>query len=211
MGLRFAFAIVLVLSGVLFTACGSDIDEQGSTIEPARTVEVTRTVTVVRTLEAEGPAAPGTGTPGVGAVTRESLPGPAVPQADDTLDLGETAELESGGRLTVLSGEAEVPEDEAAYRPGRGMEFFVIDVEACVPESADEPVFFSPREFGLLGSDEVRRIATVPARMPALRGARISPGNCNQGYVTFQTEAGAEPGSVIFEGSSVARWNLDSG
>lgn len=203
--MRFAFAIVLVLSGLLFTACGSDTDEQRSTIEPARTVEVTRTVTVVRTVEAEGPAAPG-----AGAVTRESLPGPAVPQADETLDLGETAELESGGRLTVLS-EAGVPEDEAAYRPGRGMEFFVIDVEACVPESAEAPVFFSPRQFGLLGSDEVRRIATLPARMPALRGARVSPGNCNQGYVTFQTDAGAEPGSVIFEGSSVVRWNLGSG
>lgn len=204
--MRFAFAIVLVLSGLLFTACGSDTDEQGSTIEPAKTVEVTRTVTVVRTVEAESPAAPGAGT-----VTRERLPGPAVPQADETLDLGETAELESGGRLTVLSGEAGVPEAEAAYRPGRGMEFFVIDVEACVPESAEEPAFFSPRQFGLLGSDEVRRIATLPARMPALRGARVSPGNCNQGYVTFQIDAGAEPGSVIFEGSSVVRWNLDSG
>lgn len=204
--MRFAFAVVLVLSGLLFVACGPEDNEQGSTAEAVRTVEVTETVTVVRTVEAEGQAAPG-----AGAVTRERLPGPAVPAADETLDVGETAELESGGNLTVLSGEAEVPEDEALYRPDRGKEFFVIDVEACVPESADEPVFFSPREFGLLGADKVRRLAAAPARTPALRGARVSPGNCNQGYVTFQVEEGAEPGSVIFEGSSVARWDLGSG
>ncbi len=205
--MRFALAVVLILFGLLFAACGSEEDERGSTAEPARTVEVTKTVTVVETVEADDRAA----APGAGAVTRQSLPGPAVPRADDLLDLGETADLDSGGQLTVLSGEAGVPEGDALYRPGRGMEFFVIDVEACVSETADEPVFFSPREFGLLGSDAVRRIATVPARMPALRGARVSPGNCNQGYVTFQIEEGRDPGSVIFEGSSVVRWNLNSG
>lgn len=204
--MRFAFAVVLVLSGLLFVACGPEDNEQGSTAEAVRTVEVTETVTVVKTVEAEGQP-----TPGASAVTRERLPGPAVPAADETLDLGETAELESGGRLTLLSAEAGVPEDEALYRPGRGLEFFVIDVEACVPEAADEPIFFSPREFGLLGSDEVRRLATVPAKMPALRGARVSPGNCNRGYVTFQIEEGADPGSAIFKGSSVARWDLGSG
>ena len=103
--------------------------------------------------------------------------------------------------MTLVSSEAGVPEDEAAYRPGRGMEFFVVDAEACVPETAGEPVFFSPREFGLLGSDGVRRIATIPAKMPALRGARVSPGNCNEGYITFQIEEGADPMSVVFEGS----------
>ena len=203
--MRFAFVVVLVLSGLLFVACGPEDNEQGSTAEAVRTVEVTETVTVVRTVE-EGRAVPE-----AGAVTRERLPGPAVPAADETLEVGETADLASGGRLTVLSGEAGVPEDEALYRPGGGMEFFVIDVEACVPDSADEPVFFSPREFGLLGSDEVRRLAAAPARTPALRCARVSPGDCNQGYVTFQIEEGADPGSVIFEDSSVVRWDLGSG
>lgn len=208
--LRFAFVVALVLSGLLASSCGSGNNEQGSTERPTETVEVTNNVTVVKTVQVEGPSAPGAG--GVtGAVTRESLPGPAVPQAEENLKVGETAKLDSGGSLTLISGEAGVPEDETAYKPGRGMEFFVVDVEACVAESADEPVFFSPREFGLLGSDKVRRIATVPAKMPALRGARVSPGNCNKGYLTFQIEQGADPGSVLFEGSSVVRWDLTSG
>lgn len=203
--MKFGLAVVLVLSGLLVAACGSENNEQGSTEGvTTRTVEVTREVTVVRTVEAEGDSA-------VGAVTRERLPGPAVPADPETLELGEAAELESGGRLTVLSGEAGVPEDEAVYRPRRGMEFFVIEVEACVPESADEPVFFTPRDFGLVGPDEVRRIATAPAKMPALRGAEVSPGNCQQGYVTFQIEENAEPGAVVFRGSPAARWDLDSG
>jgi hypothetical protein len=127
------------------------------------------------------------------------------------LEVGRTAELESGGRITVLSGETGVPENEALYRPGRGKEFFVIEVNACVPEEAGEVVFFTPRQFGLLGSDEVRRIPTIPAKMPALRGARVSPGDCSRGYVTFQVDEGGEPGSVIFEGSSVVRWSFGAG
>ena len=122
-------------------------NEQGSTGEAARTVEVTKTVTVVKTVQAEGQPAPD-----AGGMTRGSLPGPAVPQADQTLKLGDEANLESGGNLTLVSAETGVPEDEALYRPGRGMEFFVIEAEACVPESADSPVFFSPegvRAFGV--------------------------------------------------------------
>ncbi len=200
-------AVVLVLSGLLVAACGSEDEERGSTGEAAtRTVEVTREVTVVRTVEVEDDSAAG-----AGAVTREKLPGPAVPAGAETLELGETAELESGGRLTVLSGEAGVPEDEAIYRPRRGMEFSVIEVEACVPESASEPVLFTPREFGLLGPDDVRRVPTAPAKMPALRGAEVSPGNCTQRYVTFQMEDGAEPGAVVFRGSPAVRWDLGSG
>lgn len=203
--LRFAFAIALIFSGLLVASCGSGNNEQGSTERSPETVEVTRNVTVVRTVEAEDTPAPG-----AGAENRESLPGPAVPQAEERLQVGGTAELESGASLTLVSSEAGVPEDEATYRPESGTEFFVVNVEACVPETAAGPAFFSPREFGLLGSDEVRRIATAPAKTPALRGARVSPGNCNEGWVTFQIEEGAEPGSVIFEGSSVVRWDLAS-
>lgn len=203
--MRVAFAVALVSSILFAASCGSDNNEQGSTERPTKTVEVTNNVTVVKTVEAEGSSAPG-----AGSTTRESLPGPAVPQAEENLKVGGTAKLKSGGSLTLVSSETGVPQDEAAYRPGRGMEFFIVGIEACVSESADEPVFFSPREFGLLGSDKVRRIATVPAKMPALRGARVSPGNCNKGYLTFQIEQGADPGSVLFEGSSVVRWDLSS-
>ncbi len=205
--MRFGLVVVLVLSGLLVAACGSEDSERGSTGEAVtRTVEITREVTVVRTVEVEDDPAVG-----AGAVTRERLPGPAVPAGTETLELGETAELASGGRLTVLSGEAGVPEDEAVYRPREGMQFFVTEVEACVPESAAEPVLFTPREFGLLGSDGVRRIPTAPAKMPALRGAEVPPGSCTQGYVTFRIEDGAEPEAVVFRGSPAVRWDLDSG
>ena len=230
--MRFRLVLVFILSSFLLFSCGSDDEVNGNTEEsPARTVEVTREVTVERTVVSEeaGPdeeqtagetmpavTAPVGGTDGdiagQGGTTGEKLPGPAVPsEADIERNIGDEATLETGNSVAVLSGESGISSEDSVYEAREGMEFFVIEAEVCVQESAEEPTYFTPREFSLQASDDVRRLASVPAKLPALRGSSVEPGECNSGNITFQIEEGEEPQSVLFEGSSDVIWELQEG
>ncbi len=215
--MKLGLAVILVmLSSLLLAACGSDDEAQNEPSEPSvasepsvRTVEVTQEVTVERTVVSR-PESPGESDE-VGT-TREALPGPAVPsETDISRTVGETAALDSGNSVTVSSGQSGVPPEESVYKPRSGMDFFVIEAEVCVPDSATEPSYFTPREFNLLNDDTVRRMASVPTQLPALRGSSVDPGECNRGYITFQVEDGEEPQAVVYEGSSVVEWELSEG
>ncbi len=225
--MRFGLVVILILSSFSLFSCASDGEVGGNTREsPARTVEVTREVTVERTVVSGG-AGPGEEQPGgettpggvtggevagQGGATGEKLPGPAVPpEADIVRNIGAEATLETGNSVTVLSGESGIPPEDSVYEAREGMEFFVIEAEVCVPESAEEPAYFTPREFSLQASDDVRRLASVPAKLPALRGSSVEPGECGSGNITFQIEEGEEPRSVLFEGSSDVIWELQEG
>jgi hypothetical protein len=202
----------------LLAACGSDSEVQGATSEAVVEtveVEVTKEVTVERTVapRAEGSTTESSTTEGgEGGATREALPGPAIPsEADIKRTVGETATLENGNSVAVLSGQSGVPAEDSVYKPRAGMDFFVIEAKVCVSESATEPSYFTPREFSLLNDDTVRRMASVPTKLPALRGSSVAPGECNRGNITFQVEDGEEPQAVVYEGSSVVEWELGEG
>ena len=210
--MRFGLVVVLAVLGyLLLAACGSDNGVQGATSEPVvETVEVTREVTVERTVVsgAEGSADEST----EGGATREALPGPAVPgEMDIKRTVGETATLENGNSVTVFSGQSGVPAEDSVYKPRAGMDFFVVEAEVCVSGDATEPSYFTPREFSLLNDDTVRRMASVPTKLPALRGSSVPPGECNRGNITFQVEDGEEPQAVVYEGSSAVEWELGEG
>lgn len=225
--MRLGLILIVLLSSFLLSSCGAEDEMQGNVDETSvRTVEVTREITVERTVvaeekdaeEAESPAP----TPGgdmaqgddteQGGITGERLPGPAVPaEADVERNIGDTVTLDSGNTVAVLSGESGIPARDLLFEPREGMEFFVIEAEVCVPESATEPSYFTPREFSLQASDDVRRLASVPARLPALRGSSVEPGECSTGNITFQVDEDEEPQSVLFEGSSDVIWNLEEG
>ncbi len=215
--MRLGLVVVLaVLGSLLLAACGSDgevREVQGATSEPVVEtveVEVTTEVTVERTVT---PGAGGSTTGREeGAATRDALPGPAVPsEADIKRTVGDTATLENGNSVTVLSGQSGVPAEDSVYEARAGMDFFVVEAEVCVSESATEPSYFTPREFSLLNDDTVRRMASVPTKLPALRGSSAAPGECNRGNITFQVENGEEPRAVVYEGSSVVEWELGEG
>ncbi|CAN5661874.1 hypothetical protein BH24ACT22_BH24ACT22_06550 [soil metagenome] len=216
-------ALLMMLSSVLLVSCGSDDESQGNVGEPsaakkppAKTVEIIKEVTVERTV-----ALPRAGSSEKTVVsgqssevgdTREALPGPAVPgETDISRTVGETATLDNGNSVTVFSGTSGVPAEDSVYKPREGMDFFVIEAEVCVSESVDEPSYFTPREFKLLKNDTVRRMASVPTKLPALRGSTVDLGECNRGYITFQIDNGEEPRSVVYEGSSVIEWKLEEG
>ena len=213
--MRLGLAMILTVLGALLAGCGSDAPTQGDGNESSvKTVEVTKRVTVERTTRDRAPATtvPRTedsGTNVEGGATREKLPGPAVPtEADIKRTVGETATLDNGNSVTVFSGKSGVPPQESVYEAKEGMDFFVIEAEVCVSGTTTEPAYFSPREFSLLNSGTVRRMASVPTKLPALRGSSVEPGECNRGYITFQVEEEEEPETVIFEGSSVVEWKL---
>ncbi|MGB3635648.1 MAG: hypothetical protein WA982_16520 [Rubrobacteraceae bacterium] len=215
--MRFGLVVILVtLVSLILAACGPQgevqdtTEAEGDASEPAaKTVEVTREVTVERTVVSRPESPSGSGE---GGSTREALPGPAVPsETDINRTVGQTATLDSGNSVTVFSGQSGVPQEDSVYKPRAGMDFFVIEAEVCVPEDATEPSYFTPREFNLLNDDTVRRMASVPTQLPALRGDSAEPGECNRGYITFQVEEGEEPQAVVYEGSSVVEWELGEG
>ncbi|CAN5526966.1 hypothetical protein BH24ACT21_BH24ACT21_18570 [soil metagenome] len=205
--------VVLAVLVSLLAACGSDSEVRGATNEAVVEtveVEITKKVTVEKTVTsgAEGST---TGREEGGA-TRDALPGPAVPsEADIKRTVGETATLESGNSVSVFSGQSGVPAEDSVYEARAGMDFFVVEAEVCVSESATEPSYFTSREFSLLNDDTVRRMASVPTKLPALRGSSVDPGECNRGNITFQVEDGEEPRAVIYEGSSTVEWELGEG
>lgn len=208
--MRVRLAVICVVLGSFLAACSPDEEAQNPAPEPeVETVEVTREVTEQVTVESTVVVPRGEETAG-GGITREALPGPALPaEADVTRTVGETVTLDSGSRLTVLSVQSGVPSDETVYEARAGADFFVVEAEACVPESAAEPAYFSPREFNLLNEDEVRRLSSVPTKLPALRGTSVEPGECARGFITFQVEEEDEPRAVVYEGPSVVEWEIE--
>lgn len=225
--MRLGFVVILITLSSFLAACGSsdearnEATQENSNEPRVETIEVTREVTVERTVGLGNPdpestedeaSLPGTvrsDTDVEGEVTRDALPGPALP-ADTDIErtVGETATLDNGNSVTVFSGQSGVPAPESVYKARPGMEFFVVEAEVCVPASATDASYFTPREFSLLRDGSVRRQAGVPTKLPALRGARVEPGECNRGYITFQVEEGEDPRAVAYEGSSVVEWDL---
>lgn len=205
--LRVWLVLVLIVLSSLAAACGPE-EEGGVTDagEPQpRTVEVTREVTVEKTVIVEKESEEG-------GATRERLPGPALPgEVDVQRRVGETATLDNGDTVTVFSVQTGVSPQESMYEAREGREFFVIEAEVCVPETANEPAYFTPREFSLRVSETVRRMASVPTKLPALRGSSVDPGACNRGFITFQIDDGESPQDVVYEGSSSVEWNIEEG
>ncbi|MGF1472746.1 MAG: hypothetical protein ACFB50_13535 [Rubrobacteraceae bacterium] len=225
--MRLGLVVTLMLVALLAGCGSSDTGQDGAAQEDGGETsvenrEVTEKVTVERTTEPEDPA-PETAGSGTtlpedeaaatnlgGGATDEKLPGPAVPtETDIKRTVGETATLDNGNSVTVFSGELGVPPQESVYEARAGMDFYIIEAEVCVSGSNMEPEYFTPREFSLLNADTVRRMASVPTKLPALRGSDVEPGECNRGYITFQVDEGEEPQRVVFEGSSAVEWDLE--
>jgi hypothetical protein len=199
-------SLALIL-GLLAACDGPETGENEPAAVPVRTVEMTREVTVERTVSADG------GDQGSGeGLDRESLPGPVfVTEADISRAVGETATLDDGNSVTVLSARSRLSPQEAIYDVREGMEFFVIEAEVCVSSTTSEPEYFSPREFSVRVSPTVRRMASIPAKLPALRGTRVEPGDCDRGFITFQVADAEEPRAVMFEGASSVQWEMGQG
>ena len=131
---------------------------------------------------------------------------PTVSTAENPkLTVGDTAiTTGSGNNLTVHSYES--PLALEGSKPGSGFEFSAIDVEGCAsPTSGDDLMHVGPNAFALRLSDGTRIMPeafTMPdakAKEPALQTMDAGPGECDRGFVTFQTPRDERPELVIFE------------
>lgn len=204
--MRLGFILVLVLLTFFLASCGGpEAGVDGSEEASIRTVEVTREVTVDRTVPVEDRSQ---GLFREGTVTEGLLEPALPPEMDIERTVGETATLDDGNNVTVYDVQSRVPSRETVYDAERGMKFFVIDAEVCVSGTATEPAYFTPREFSVQVSPTVRRMASVPTKLPALRSVNVEPGDCERGFITFQIEDGERPRAVLFQGTSSVEWEI---
>lgn len=198
------FALALVL-GSLVACSPQATGESEPEATPVRTVEVTREVTVERTVPVASEGSELEAEPGPSI-----LPGLAsAGEADISRTVGETATLDDGNSVTVLDVRSRLAARETVYETREGFEFFVIEAEVCVSGAAGEPAYFTPRDFSVRVTQTVRRVASIPTKLPALRGSRVEPGDCNRGFITFQLREGEEPQAVMFEDTSSVEWQLE--
>lgn len=154
----------------------------------------------------------------------------ANPPADVTTHrLGESATLGHGFVLTVREFD---PTVDPALQPGTsgpdpGVVFSAVSVSGCVPAAREAGVstdFFSPdaRFFGIQVENDPRMLHLVPSqearnnavepgseellerKSPEDNSFEPAPGQCTDGWVTFEVPAGARPSFAVYvNGQSV--------
>ena len=161
------------------------------------------TLVLVSMLAACGPSAVGSSEPDTAT---EKAHKPTMSTAENPkLIVGDTAiTTEAGNKLTVHSYES--PLSLESSKPDSGFEFSAIDVEGCAsPTSTRDLMHVGPVAFTLQLADGTRVKPEVFAnkdaevKEPALQTMDASPGECDRGFVTFQTPRGKRPELVIFE------------
>ncbi len=148
---------------------------------------------------------PGTADSAEPDTATEKAPKPTMSTAENPkLTVGDTAiTTESGNKLTVHSYES--PLSLEGSKPDPGFEFSAIDVEGCASQSSgDDLMHVGPNAFTLRLPDGTRIMPeafTMPdakVEDPALHTMDAGPGECDRGFVTFQTPRGQRPELVIF-------------
>lgn len=128
----------------------------------------------------------------------------ASPPEDPRLVVGDRATTdENGTTLAVLSYESPLTVEGA--KPERGFEFSGIEVKGCAgPDSEQSLMHLGPIAFVLrtMDGDEIQPEGFsegVKVKQPALESMNPFPGECDRGFVTFQTPRGERPELVIYE------------
>lgn len=131
----------------------------------------------------------------------------SAPSGLENVDLavGDTAiTTEDRNTLTVFS--YELPLSPAgASEPKPGFEFSAIEVEGCAsPSSGRDLMHVGSTAFVLRMPDGARVMLATDAeetevKEPVLETMDPVPGQCDRGFVVFQTPRGERPESVIFE------------
>lgn len=126
------------------------------------------------------------------------------PPGNPRLVVGDEATTnENGTTLAVLSYESPLKIEGA--RAERGFEFSGIEVRGCAgPDSegslmAQGPSAFVLRTTGGAGIQPEGFSEDAKVKQPALESMNPLPGECDRGFVTFQTPRGERPELVIYE------------
>lgn len=122
------------------------------------------------------------------------------------------AALRLGQRTTTREGnDVEVtafvqPVSPGVLQPDRGMEFAAAEARICAGPRGARRV--TAESFRIEMADGTTRGRSfLGPKEPALTEARLGGGECVRGWVNFEVPEGERPAHVVFQGSSVARWN----
>jgi hypothetical protein len=113
--------------------------------------------------------------------------------------VGDRIETSGGDSVQVFAYEQPVPPPDEFTTPSPGMEWAVIDVEACAGPTDDDTGLraVNPFDFELRMPDNTRISADFAVREPALNHVDLPYANdCARGFVSFQVPAGQRPRAV---------------
>lgn len=123
------------------------------------------------------------------------------PEKDPRLVLGDEATTaDNGTTLAVLSYES--PTTVKGAKPEKGHEFSGIEVKGCAgPDSENSLMHIGPDAFVLRMPDGAGVLPEGGSRAkePALESMNPLAGECDRGYVTFQTPTGERPELVLYD------------
>jgi hypothetical protein len=138
----------------------------------------------------------GTTTTTVEATTTTTEAATTIPTTTSTLALpsiGDPVHTTGGNTLTVHTLEAPArPNRTMILKVDPGMQFTVVDVEACVSASTSASVTWSESMWSVETTDHRRwSFWNVQdyAKAPDFGFPSVSPGRCSRGWITFQTPA----------------------
>ena len=119
--------------------------------------------------------------------------------------VGDTATTtEDGNTLTVFSYESPLPPTNSS-EPGPDFEFSAIEVEGCASSSSGRDLMHvGSSAFVLQMPDGDRVLPVKEAQETEVKEAVLEtmhpvPGQCERGFVVFQTPRGERPEFVVFE------------
>ena len=126
------------------------------------------------------------------------------PAQNPQLIVGDTATTASNGTtLAVLSYES--PTTVEGAEPERGHEFSGLEVKGCAgPNSENSLMQIGPGAFALRLPDGTRLLPEglgdgEEVKEPALQSMNPLPGECDRGFVTFQTPRDERPDLVLYD------------
>jgi hypothetical protein len=88
-----------------------------------------------------------------------------------------------------------------------GNEHLVAKIKTCVAAKRT-PTSFDPSIFLLQVGNRVRQPLAEAQRQPALVSTTVSPGDCVEGWVTYQLALEERPDAVLLLASAYIRWRL---
>lgn len=120
-------------------------------------------------------------------LAQASAPTPTpIPDGPDVFEIGQTIRYEDGFSITIKTVEDPVVVNGEAVSPRASIVLIAIEVEACAGSSTDD-ANINPLDFDISLSDNTRADRSYGlVKEPQLDSGSLFPGECLQGWVTFE-------------------------
>lgn len=134
----------------------------------------------------------------VSTTTATTAPDPTA------MRLGQRSRTTEGNEVEVTAFVQ--PVSAGVLEPDPGKEFAAAEAQICAGPRGARRV--TPESFKIEMPDgTVRGRSYFGPKEPLLADARLDGGACVRGWVNFEVPEGQRPAYVVFQGSSVLRWN----